>query len=131
MASTSFRQSVCKSNDMLVGSTTHGFLRETFSRKGERTVVRFGKPFLVAGEFGSGLTERTTRGPTKKIREAYALGQRNKEAFLRGGEDAINPYWVGDAGVAYMAGEDDRYVPQWDPSLGGPQPDWWDPNPID
>jgi hypothetical protein len=71
------------------------------------------------------------KGPTKRQMEAYALGQRNKEAFLRGGEDVINPYREGLAGWAYVAGEDDRYVPQWDITRGGPQPDWWDPNPID
>ncbi|MER2541685.1 MAG: hypothetical protein ABTQ26_20775 [Azonexus sp.] len=71
------------------------------------------------------------RGPSKGEREAYALGQKNKEVFLRGGEDVINPYWPGDQGYAYQAGETDRAIPQWDPHFGGPQPDWWDPNPID
>jgi len=71
------------------------------------------------------------RGPSKKVREAYALGQKNKEVHLRGGEDVINPYPESSAGWAYVAGEDDRYVPQWDVTRGGPQPDWWDPKPIE
>ena len=71
------------------------------------------------------------RGPTKQQREAYALGQKNKEAHMRGGEDVINPYRVGNPGFAYQAGETDRGIPQWDPLFGGPQPEWWDPNPIE
>lgn len=54
------------------------------------------------------------RGPSKKVREGYALGQKNKEVHLHGGEDVINPYPESPAGWAYVAGEDDRYVPQWD-----------------
>ena len=73
------------------------------------------------------------RGPTKGEREAYALGQKNKEAVLRYGNDAWvpNPYRVGNPGFAYQAGETDRGIPQWDPLFGGPQPEWWDPNPIE
>ena len=70
------------------------------------------------------------RGPTKGEREAYALAQKNKEAHMRGGEDVINPYRRSLAGWAYQAGETDRGIPQWDPLFGGPQPEWWDPNPI-
>ena len=71
-------------------------------------------------------------GPSKKQMEGYALGQKNKEAYLRGGEAAWvpNPYPESLAGWAYMNGETDRAIPQWDPTFGGPQPDWWDPNPI-
>ena len=70
------------------------------------------------------------RSPSKQVREAYALGQKNMEAVLRGGEDVINPYRVGNPGFAFQAGEADRGIHQWDPRFGGPQPDWWDPNPI-
>ena len=69
------------------------------------------------------------KSPSMTVMEAYALGQILRGIELRTGWDVcMNPYEDPcDEGYAYMNGHSDRAIPQWDPSMGGPQPAWWDP----
>ena len=71
------------------------------------------------------------RGPSKKVREAYALGQKNKEVHLRGGDDVINPYPDKPRRLGVRGrGRQTAMCRNGIVTRGGPQPDWWDPNPI-